>query len=113
MGIISATRRQQSRDEWTVMAAIGEFARRAGTGVEGEFAADELAARAGRKNQQSAAGQMDFATEVAKRLPQSSLPWPPGRSTRFTCGSSKTRPASCPTPTPPGPTRSWPRPPPA
>ncbi|HME64240.1 MAG TPA: hypothetical protein VKG61_05035, partial [Streptosporangiaceae bacterium] len=44
MGIISAARRQQSRDEWTVMAAIGEFARRAGTGVEGEFAADELAA---------------------------------------------------------------------
>jgi hypothetical protein len=32
-----------SRDEWTVMAAIAEFARRAGPGVEGEFAADELA----------------------------------------------------------------------
>ena len=69
MGIISAARRQQSRDEWTVMAAIGEFARRAGTGVEGEFAADELAAEL-HMSQQSAAGQMDFATEVAKRLPQ-------------------------------------------
>src|SRR5277367_5409813 len=68
MGIISAARRQQSRDEWTVMAAIGEFARRAGTGVEGEFAADELAAEL-HMSQQSAAGQMDFATEVAKRLP--------------------------------------------
>jgi hypothetical protein len=68
MGIISAARRQQSRDEWTVMAAIGEFARRAGPGVEGEFAADELAAEL-HMSQQGAAGQMDFATEVAKRLP--------------------------------------------
>ena len=69
MGIISAARRQQSRDEWTVMAAIAEFARRAGTGVEGEFAADELASEL-HMSQQSAAGQMDFATEVAKRLPK-------------------------------------------
>ena len=68
MGIISAARRQQSRDEWTVMAAIGEFARRAGAGPDGEFAADELAAEL-HMSQQSAAGQMDFATEVAKRLP--------------------------------------------
>ena len=68
MGIISAARRQQSRDEWTVMAAVGEFARRAGPGVEGEFAADELAAEL-HMSQQSAAGQMDFATEVARRLP--------------------------------------------
>ena len=69
MGIISAARRQQSRDEWTVMAAVGEFARRAGTGVESEFAADELAAEL-HMSQQSAAGQMDFATEVPKRLPK-------------------------------------------
>ena len=69
MGIISAARRQQSRDEWTVMAAIAEFARRAGTGVEGEFAADELASEL-HMSQQSAAGQMDFATEVPKRLPK-------------------------------------------
>ncbi|HJZ26111.1 MAG TPA: DUF222 domain-containing protein, partial [Streptosporangiaceae bacterium] len=68
MGIISAAWRQQSRDAWTLMAAIGEFARRAGGGVEGEFAADELAAEL-HMSQQSAAGQMDFATEVAKRLP--------------------------------------------
>jgi hypothetical protein len=46
MGIISAARRQQARDEWIVLAAVGEFARRAGTGVEGEFAADELGPRA-------------------------------------------------------------------
>ena len=69
LGIISAARRQQSRDEWTVMAAIAEFARRAGTGVEGEFAADELASEL-HVSQQSAAGQMDFATEVPKRLPK-------------------------------------------
>ncbi len=50
------------------MAAIAEFARRAGTGVEGEFAADELASEL-HMSQPSAAGQMDFAAEVAKRLP--------------------------------------------
>ncbi len=50
------------------MAAVGEFARRAGTGLEGEFAADELASEL-HLTQQSAAGQMDFATQVAKRLP--------------------------------------------
>ena len=69
MGIISAAWRQQSRDAWVLMAAIGEFARRAGTGVEGEFAADELAAEL-RMSQPSAAGQMDFATEVPRRLPR-------------------------------------------
>ena len=68
MGIISAARRQLSRDEWTVMAAIAEFARRAGPGVEGEFAADELASEL-HMSQPSAAGQMDFAAEVARRLP--------------------------------------------
>src|SRR5579863_7114209 len=69
LGIISAARRQQSRDEWTVLAAIGEFARRAGGGVEGEFAADELAFEL-HMSQPSAAGQMDRATEVPKRLPK-------------------------------------------
>jgi Domain of unknown function (DUF222) len=68
MGIISAARRQLSRDEWTVMAAIAEAARRAGPGVEGEFAADELASEL-HLSQPSAAGQMDFAAEVARRLP--------------------------------------------
>ena len=108
MGIISAARRQLSRDEWTVMAAIAEFARRAGTGVEGEFAADELAAEL-HMSQQSAAGQMDFAAEVARAAaPGRSPRWAPGRSTRSTCGSSKRQPASCPAPTRPRPTRSWP-----
>ena len=69
LGIISAVWRQQSRDAWTLMAAIGEFARRAGTGVEGEFAADELASEL-HMSQQGAAGQMDFATEVAQAAPQ-------------------------------------------
>jgi hypothetical protein len=68
MGIISAGRRLESRSAWTLMAAIGEFARRAGTGVEGEFAADELAGEL-HMSQPSAAGQMDFATQVANRLP--------------------------------------------
>src|SRR5580704_6982183 len=69
LGIISAVWRQQSRDAWTLMAAVGEYARRAGTGVEGEFAADELASEL-HMSQRGAAGQMDFATEVAKRLPK-------------------------------------------
>ena len=69
MGIISAARRLESRAAWTLMAAIGEFARRAGTGLEGEFAADELASEL-HMTQQSAAGQMDFASSVAKRLPK-------------------------------------------
>ena len=69
LGIISAARRLESRAAWTLMAATGEFARRAGTGLEGEFAADELASEL-HMSQQSAAGQMDFAAEVPKRLPK-------------------------------------------
>ena len=69
LGIISAVWRQQSRDAWTLMAAIGEYARRAGTGLDGEFAADELASEL-HMSQQGAAGQMDFATEIPKRLPK-------------------------------------------
>ncbi|MGH3202141.1 MAG: DUF222 domain-containing protein [Streptosporangiaceae bacterium] len=70
MGIISAARRLESRAAWTLMAAIGEFARRAGTaaGLDGEFAADELAYEL-HMSQPSAAGQMDFASTVATRLP--------------------------------------------
>ena len=69
LGIISAARRLESRSAWTLMAAVGEFARRAGTGLEGEFAADELACEL-HLSQQSAAGQMDFASSVARRLPE-------------------------------------------
>jgi hypothetical protein len=69
LGIISAARRLESRSAWTLMAAVGEFARRAGTGLEGEFAADELACEL-HMSQQSAAGQMDFASSVARRLPK-------------------------------------------
>src|SRR5271170_5939388 len=69
LGIISAARRMQSRSAWAEMAAVGEFARRAGGGLEGEFAADELACEL-HMSQQSAAGQMDFATDVAQRLPK-------------------------------------------
>src|SRR3984957_7896771 len=69
LGIISAVWRQQSRDAWTLMAAVGEYVRRAGTGVEGEFAADELAKEM-HMSQRGAAGQMDFSTEVPKRLPK-------------------------------------------
>ena len=109
IGIISAARRMESRSAWTLMAAVGEFARRAGTGVESEFAADELASEL-RMSQQSAAGQMDFATRSPGGCRRPSPRWPPGRSTRSTCGSSRTRPASCPTRTRPRPTPSSPTP---
>ena len=111
MGIISAARRQQSRDEWTVMAAIAEFAaRHAGTSVESEFAADELAAEL-HMSQQSAAGQMDFATDGPQAAPQdlrragrrADPPDSPADHRR-----RDPHPQS--TPTPPGPTSTWPRP---
>jgi hypothetical protein len=51
------------------MAAIGEFTRRAGASPHGQFAADELAFEL-HMSQPSAAGQMEFATDVAQRLPK-------------------------------------------
>ena len=70
MGIISAARRQAARDEWTVMAAMAEYAsRHSGTKPLDEFAADELAFEL-HLTPLSAAEQMDYATTVATRLPQ-------------------------------------------
>jgi hypothetical protein len=69
LGIISAARRQECRTAWILLTAIKEFARRAGTGVEGEFAADELASEL-HMSQASAAGQMEYSTTVASRLPK-------------------------------------------
>jgi hypothetical protein len=70
MGIISAARRQAARDEWTAMAAMAEYAsRHSGSKPLDEFAADELAFEL-HLTPLSAAGQMDYATTVATRLPQ-------------------------------------------
>jgi hypothetical protein len=69
MGIISAARRLEARAAWTLMAAIGEFTRRAGASPHGQFAADELAFEL-HMSQPSAAGQMEFAADVAQRLPK-------------------------------------------
>ena len=69
LGIISGARRQECRNAWILLTAIKEFARRAGTGLEGEFAADELASEL-HMSQASAAGQMEYSTTVAKRLPK-------------------------------------------
>ena len=110
MGIISATRRQESREAWTVMAAIGEFARRAGSGLEGEFAADELASEL-HMSQQSAAGQMDFATQVANRLPQTFAALAAGQIHPVHLRIIEEESACSPTPTRPRPTPSWPTPP--
>jgi hypothetical protein len=69
MGIISAARRLVARAEWTQMAAIAEFARRRdGSRPLDEFAPDELAFEL-HLTPQSAAGQIDYATAVARRLP--------------------------------------------
>ena len=75
MGIISAARRLAARAEWTSMAAMREFAARrparrgVGGGTAAEFAADELADEL-HLTPLSAAGQMDYASTVAARLPQ-------------------------------------------
>ena len=62
MGIISAARRQEARDAWTLMTAMAEFtARHAAGTVEDGFAADELAAGL-HLTPLSAAGQMAYAT---------------------------------------------------
>jgi len=73
VGIISAARRMQSRHAWTEMAAMAEFASRRPSvrgpgGSPAEFAADELAGEL-HLTPLSAAGQIDFACTVAKRLP--------------------------------------------
>jgi len=79
MGIISAGRRLESRAAWIQMAAMAEFAARrpalssrgVGTTADraAEFAADELANEL-HLTAQSAAGQFDYASTVADRLPQ-------------------------------------------
>src|SRR3984957_11912410 len=69
LGIISAARRLESRAAWTAMAAMVEFARRAGSGAAGGVAADELAPEL-HMTQPSAAGQMDSAPPAAARLPR-------------------------------------------
>src|SRR6516165_12098626 len=69
MGIISAARRIESRNAWTVMAAMREFAsRHSGARPEDEFAADELAAEL-HLTPLSAREQMYYAGTVARRLP--------------------------------------------
>ena len=70
MGIISAARRMESRAAWTQMAAMKEFAtRHAGSRPADDFAPEELAFEL-HLTPQSAAGQMDYASTVAARLPQ-------------------------------------------
>ncbi len=69
IGIVTASRRQQSRYVWLEMAAMHEFAARsAAQGPRGEFAADELASELN-LSYGSAAGQMEYASNIAKRLP--------------------------------------------
>jgi Domain of unknown function (DUF222) len=69
IGVIAAVRRLESRVAWYSMAAVREYAaRNAGEGCAAEFAADQLAAEL-HLTHQSAAGQMDYASTVADRLP--------------------------------------------
>jgi len=69
MGVISAARRMESRNAWTVMAAMREYAaRHAGRRPADEFAPVELGYEL-HLTPQSAAEQMEFATMVAARLP--------------------------------------------
>src|SRR5580693_6160584 len=69
MGIISAARRQQARDEWTSMAAIAEYAtRHAGSRPADEFAPVELSYEL-HLTPQAAAEQMQYSAAVVTRLP--------------------------------------------
>jgi Domain of unknown function (DUF222) len=70
MGIISAARRNEARDAWIQLAAMGEYAaRHSGSRSADEFAPDELAFEL-HLTPLSAKEQMDYASTVAKRLPQ-------------------------------------------
>jgi hypothetical protein len=70
MGIVSAARRMQSRSAWTELAAMAVYAaRHDGSRSADEFAPDELAFEL-HLTPQSAAGQMDYASTVARRLPR-------------------------------------------
>jgi uncharacterized protein DUF222 len=69
LGIISAARRQQSRDEWTLLAATAAYAaRHAGSRAADNFAPVELGYEL-HSTPQSAAVEMDYATAVTTRLP--------------------------------------------
>jgi hypothetical protein len=65
VGFLSGARRMESRLAWAKMAALGEFASRP---RRQDFAADEIAA-AFRLTWLSAAGEIQYAQAVARRLP--------------------------------------------
>jgi hypothetical protein len=65
IGFLSGTRRMESRLAWARMAALAEFASRP---RRTDFAADEIAA-AFRLTWLSAAGEIEYARAVARRLP--------------------------------------------
>src|ERR1700759_4172363 len=65
VGFLSGVRRMESRLAWAKMAALAEFAARP---RRQDFAADEIAA-AFRLTWLSAAGEIEYARTVARRLP--------------------------------------------
>jgi hypothetical protein len=65
IGFLSGTRRMESRMAWARMAALGEFASRP---RRQDFAADEIASAFG-LTWLSAAGEIEYARTVARRLP--------------------------------------------
>jgi hypothetical protein len=111
MGIISAGRRMEARAAWTVTAAVAEYAaRHAGSRPADEFAPVELAFEL-HLTPQSAAELMQYSAAIVARLPATFAALAAGRIHAVHCGSSRTKPASSPTPTRPRPTPSSPRPP--
>src|SRR5436309_4374309 len=65
IGFLSGARRMESRLAWAKLAALAEFASRP---RRSDFAADEIAA-AFRLSWLSAAGEIEYARAVARRLP--------------------------------------------
>jgi Domain of unknown function (DUF222) len=83
IGFIVAALRMQSRDAWYAMAAMREWAvRAANRGPLGQFAADELANELN-STWLSAAGEMEYARNVAERLPQTFAALAEGRLDAF------------------------------
>ena len=96
IGFLSGTRRMESRMAWAKMAALTELASRP---RRQDFAADEVAS-AFNVTWLSAAGEIDYARTVKRRLPVTFAALGAGEATRCTSRSSKRSPASCPTRTP-------------
>jgi hypothetical protein len=97
IGFLSGVRREKARWAWAEMAGMAQFASRP---RRKDFATDEIAS-AFNWTWLSAAGQVGYATTVARRLPRTFAALAAGKLDALQVRSSRSRPASCPMRTPP------------